>query len=711
MLRDALGIAEATGRRTPLTAAILGNLGVIHARRGDHERAQALYEHAVTVAAEVDPGGPQEAWALGNLGGMLRDKGEAVQALGLLERAVELTQRHAPDSSRLATLLWSLALSYVLVNDLSEASRYLTVAEAITQKMAPESEIHSRVLSAKASIASRRGEHDFAVVLLQSAVTILETHGSSLDLLDRQVELASALYRTGRVDAALVEANRAEQTAEAVRVRAGSGPARARVFAHAARAHDLAIALLLHPGEASDNVAALEALERRKARGLADELASVAWLKATADPEARKLAAERLEVQRALQSAHFAQVQPKDAPLSPDEIRMAAINMRERAEQLDQELAKRVPAPEPPADLGDMAALVGPGEAMIQVAVLEGQIAVWTVTQHGYSVHSAPLTFAQLMALYFRVMDPVRAGEDPHEGALQGLARVLLSGLPPDVGDVRVISDGPLHWFPVELLPDPHRDGPIGVRRRVTYAPSATVLRSIRVGWQPPSAGWHCDLVALGDPAYKVEQFSGNDASMRLQRFAGVELPGTGREVDQIARLYDRVDVRVGTHATETAVRMGAPAARVVHLACHGVVDDDEPLFGGLVLAYPTGEDLIADPYADDLLAVWEIANLDLSAEVVVLSACSTGRGPIMRGEGIVGMVGATLAAGARSAIVSLWPVDDDATATFMGALHVHLSGGARADEALRRARENVWKSMPAPRHWASWVFHGWPGH
>jgi CHAT domain-containing protein len=133
-------------------------------------------------------------------------------------------------------------------------------------------------------------------------------------------------------------------------------------------------------------------------------------------------------------------------------------------------------------------------------------------------------------------------------------------------------------------------------------------------------------------------------------------LPGAEQEAKAIAPLFNTQPL-IGNPATETAIKPLLPKARMIHLATHGLLDDFRGL-GSAIAFTPSSSD-------DGLLTAEEILDLKLNAELVVLSACNTGRGRIT-GDGVVGLSRSLISAGVPSVIVSLWAVLDDSTAFLM---------------------------------------------
>ncbi|MEM8930813.1 MAG: CHAT domain-containing protein, partial [Acidobacteriota bacterium] len=169
----------------------------------------------------------------------------------------------------------------------------------------------------------------------------------------------------------------------------------------------------------------------------------------------------------------------------------------------------------------------------------------------------------------------------------------------------------------------------------------------------------------------------------------------------------------VGEAASESQLKRHASNYRHLHLATHGLVDDQFPLGSGVLLA--------GDRDNDGLLQVAEVLDLDLRAELVTLSACRSGRGRLGRGEGIVGLGQAFLYAGASSLVLSLWDVDDSSTPRLMERFYRHLTTGRSPAEALRDARRElvgeteerhmVFRRRPMslahPRFWSAFVVTG----
>jgi CHAT domain-containing protein len=190
-------------------------------------------------------------------------------------------------------------------------------------------------------------------------------------------------------------------------------------------------------------------------------------------------------------------------------------------------------------------------------------------------------------------------------------------------------------------------------------------------------------------------------------------LPGTKVEAAEIARLYGGAPL-LEARATEAALRQQIRRADVVHLATHGYLDPMLPMSSGVLLTVPEREPAAGQTRDDGVLQAWEIySQLELKAELVVLSACETGRGENVAGEGIVGLTRALQYAGARSIVASQWKVSDESTRTLMVSLHRKLRQGLAKDEALRQAMAAV-RANPRtaqPYFWAPFILTGDPAN
>jgi tetratricopeptide (TPR) repeat protein len=242
-----------------------------------------------------------------------------------------------------------------------------------------------------------------------------------------------------------------------------------------------------------------------------------------------------------------------------------------------------------------------------------------------------------------------------------------------------VLPSASLAGVPVEVIADDYR---------ISYALSGTLYAHLKRQPAPHSSG----LLAVGDPVFEAGSVTGKPPVLLALRRGDDDwrpLPGTRLEIEALRRLFGeqaRVRVLLGSGASEQQLYTLAKAGelgryRYVHLATHGEVDDAVGLRSAIILA----RDLLPDAQqqlqaglpvydgrltADKMLRQWQ-----LDAELVTLSACQSALGKYEKGEGFVGFVHALLLCGSRSVCLSLWKVDDTATALLMSRLYQNLLG------------------------------------
>jgi CHAT domain-containing protein len=258
----------------------------------------------------------------------------------------------------------------------------------------------------------------------------------------------------------------------------------------------------------------------------------------------------------------------------------------------------------------------------------------------------------------------------PVQSSLEGRTRVV------------IVPDFVLHSLPFGML----RRGERALLQDfvISYAPSSSVLATL-VNQRGEARTAPHDFIGLAPIC--------------------TELPETRTEVEEIAALFTPGQARISVGADmtrDTLQAMGLRDYRYVHFATHGIVNEH----------YPDGSAILLSADGSELLRPSEvIRDFPLDAEMVVLSACDTGRGALSKGEGILGLMRAFFSAGARSVCATLWPVNDRATARLMVAFYRHLRAGLCGAEALREAQLELanGRDFAWPGFWAPFIFAGPP--
>ncbi len=245
----------------------------------------------------------------------------------------------------------------------------------------------------------------------------------------------------------------------------------------------------------------------------------------------------------------------------------------------------------------------------------------------------------------------------------------------------------------------------------ISYAPSLSVLREMRLASKKRPAPAKTSLLALGNPAL-------GQRSRELVKFVKMDselqpLPEAADQVRALERLYGKTlsNVYTGTAAREELVKEQSARYRILHLAAHGIFNDVSPMYSHILLSQTPGKD-----EEDGLLEAWEMMNLDLNADLVVLSACETARGRVGAGEGVIGMTWALFVAGCPRTVVSQWKVEASSTTALMLEFHKrfktrleHQKSAVSTAEAMRQAALKVMKNPEYvhPFYWGGFVVVG----
>jgi len=208
----------------------------------------------------------------------------------------------------------------------------------------------------------------------------------------------------------------------------------------------------------------------------------------------------------------------------------------------------------------------------------------------------------------------------------------------------------------------------------------------------------------LNDRQLKTQRLGSDAEPVKFER-----LPFTLQEAEAIFKAVPEAETKraIGFDANLSAVLdPELRQYRIIHFATHGLLNNSQPELSGIVLSLV---DRLGRPQ-DGFLRLNEIYNLDLPAELVVLSACRTGLGKEARGEGLIGLTRGFMYSGVPRVVASLWRIDDRAAAELMSAFYEamftqHLTPAA----ALRAAQIKMWQTSNRqfPHYWAAFVLHG----
>ncbi|MEM6262946.1 MAG: CHAT domain-containing tetratricopeptide repeat protein [Bacteroidota bacterium] len=274
-----------------------------------------------------------------------------------------------------------------------------------------------------------------------------------------------------------------------------------------------------------------------------------------------------------------------------------------------------------------------------------------------------------------------------------------------------VIPDGGLAYLPFEVLLTSQVQPP----HTVDYSPLPYLMKNHRVYYeyaagflvqQPdPPAAKHRFLAFA--PSYTTSKettaLSVLDADLFANQFS--PLAGSMERSQQLADLMQGSSLP-GNHATEAQLKASIEEFQMLHFAMHGFINENAPLYSGLVCQPETTS------FPDDgILYAYELYQMNLSAELAVLAACNTGNGQMAQGEGVMSLARAFRYAGCPSVVATLWPVQNASSGQIMQHFYEGISNGLAKDQALQAAQEAFLAENPyaPPYEWAGMVLTGNP--
>jgi len=718
----ALAIWRSLGNRGE-EGGTLGNMGRLYASLGEPERARDTLERAAVWLEEA--GSLREAGSMLTQLGMARAlAGQPREGLAAAERAL-LIQRKAGDREGEAVALSTLGWLHDQAGAPAEARRCLLQALALSEELGARTE-EAAVLTHLGQVALRQRHTEEALALLERALPLLAASGDRRKEAEVLYDQAVAWRQAGKLAMAFGKSEEALARIEALRVEPVSNDLRAAFLASRQDLYELSIDLLLdlHQQQPAAGYAAraFATSEQAKVRTLLDVLSRD---DSGADPA---LVAEEGEVVRRLAAAGRRQqrLETGGAPAAEQAEARAAFDALLRARE---RLAAEMDAAARPAAFQPLGAAeiqrqaAAPGQLLLAYALGRKRSVLWAIEPHRLDVFELPprgrIEDAARRA-HALLASPDRTLAAPRtEEALAELSGVLLGPVADRLAGQRllIVPDGALAYVPFAALPAP--GAPAGSRlvetHEIVLLPSASSLVLLRHRAASPPPGL---LAVVADPVFEPDDprltrepaappratLRAGDPALSLPR-----LPFSREEAAAILRLAPpgRRFAALDFAASRDTVLGGVLSGyRLLHFATHAVIDPQHPALSGIALSR-------VDPQGrrrEGFLRASEIRHLRLPADLVVLSACRTALGKEVRGEGLLGLTQSFFQAGARRVLVSLWPVDDRATAELMARFYRALLTEGRSPAAALRAAQLSLRREPlyqSPAFWAGFVLQG----
>ncbi len=688
-LREAIATGIASNNRVAQASAF-GAMGDVHLDQGNAELAVYYHEKSVAMFRE-----------LGNsimVSVKLNNLAISYDLMGRYERALDVYRENLALMERLAYTRGIVVSRMNIAGVLIDLGRDEEAAQILGDLLpmfegVDDPDSRANVLRHLAGIAERRGDLSRAI---EHALAATVERSDEIKDFYLSRALAGRLYRKlGRFAEARAALTAAIDAIELTHEHASGHElhffdARSDAYAEMAR-------LLIGEGRVEE---ALGYAERYRSRVLVDVLRSgpVDHSAVLSDDE-RKRERELLDRLAALQreAAHGA------TPEQNERITAA----RREYDAFQHELADAHPRLRVergtlrPVAAEEIASHVPRGAVLVEwlvtadktyaFVIAEGSIEVREIDVDREDLARRAETFRTLLA--DRRPDFRNAARSLHQTLIAPIAD-LLSGRQTWI----LVPDGPLWNLPFQALLD-NQGTYLAERGAIVYAPSIAAWMEMSRTPQAASNGGRRELLAFGNPT------TPSAAGIEGRRGTLAPLPEAEAEVKSAVRFYGAGSaVYVRDEATEERFKAEAPRYRVLHMAGHGILNDASPMHSYLLLAPGDGKT------EDGYLEAGELMQMDLGAELVVLSACDTARGKYAAGEGIIGFSWALFAARCRTQVVSQWKVDSAATSVLMRNFHRNVRDDrTRAASALQKTIVSMLrtKEYRHPFYWAGFVVLG----
>ncbi|HET9711812.1 MAG TPA: CHAT domain-containing protein, partial [Pyrinomonadaceae bacterium] len=577
------------------------------------------------------------------------------------------------------------------------------------------------------------------------ALRVSRSLGDPLGEAEALAGIAKVERDRGRLNEAKILAENALASVESLRLNLKSQNLRTAFFASARKHHELYINILMslhaqNPSAGFD-VLALQASENARARSLLELLnESNAQIRKDVDAtlaerqrNVRQAISVKAEQQMRLLSGKYSE---EDAKRVSRELDSLANEYEEIQTKIRQTSPRYAALTQPvPLTLKEIQSqLLDENTILLEYNLGEDKSFLWAVAPGSLKSFELPKR-SEVEAASRRVYDLLttsnRSSETaenyPH--AIAALSRMLLGPAASELKNKRllIVAEGVLQYVPFAALAEPDEGGaPLMVKHEIVTLPSASVLGVLRHETKermPAPKG----IAVFADPVFESNdaRFSaktpetnllvateGGEVTRSANESGLMNFPRlhfSREEAKQILKFAPRNQSLAALDFAanrDTATSSDLQDYRIVHFATHGIINSRHAELSGIVLSLV---DQKGKPQ-NGFLRLYDVYNMNLKADLVVLSACQTALGRDIKGEGLIGLTRAFMYGGATRVVASLWQVDDRGTAVFMSRFYEGLlSKGMSAPAALRNAQVSMWqdKRWQNPRYWAAFTIQG----
>ena len=727
--RKSLEMAKNLGDKG-LESAVLNSIAMAEREIGNYDSALNHVRRSLALAEEIGEKSLVTE-ALDSLANISADQGNDRAALEYYRKALQI-DREAGLKRKIHVRLLQLGNQFAKLGEFDKALEHYK--EAIFIQESNELTAHAGwTFSAIGSVYRKQNHLVEADLALTKAIDRLQDAGMS----DR---LWPALYNKGLVSrdmGKLVESKewmkKAVEVIEGIREGVGLPEQRSSYLEKRLDVYEDTIALLVQLGDLPE---AYEYLQRSKSRAFLDLLSEAridpqAGLDSSRYNEKRRLLAKLVRLNRLIKEEH-----EKEKP-NKNVVRQ----LEKSRSETDQEYVKlllelrrqnpRLAEIQDPQilQLAEAQALLDDNSVLLDYFVGKKESMVFAISTRGLQLYKLPGE-ARLNQQIQELLETLQKPEPVWEATDSAYSRYakIASALYQQIlkpaetewkskSRIMIAADGSLNYLPFEILLTARTDPAkidfsklpyFALHREIQYVPSISAFAAIVQNARESRVEVQKSLIAFADPlaARGSARTPVGDQTIRDWSASLSELPYARLEVEQISRLYPKetTSILIGKDASESNAKgMRLDEFKTVHLASHGLIDEERPQLSSVVLN-------AGSPQEDGYLTMREVFDLKLNADLVVLSACKTGLGKQIRGEGVTGLARAFFCAGASSILVSLWNVNDRSTADFMTDFYSNcIQHGMSKTVALKEARLKMigGKKYSHPYYWSPFILIG----
>ena len=739
--------AKVLGENHPYFASSLNSLANLYQQMGQYNRALPLHIKAKDILENaLGPEHPKFASALGYLAHLYKDKKQYDLALPLYLQAQSIQVNMLGENHpQVAISMNNLAYLYQKMGRYDQALPLFLQAKDIRAKTLGQAHPYfANSLNNLATLYQQMGQYDQAWTTAQQALasatgqplsvevtpawadTILTTAFASNQHRRRVILTLHILYGL------LEQEDRIQTTQQQIILSDLAVALLAQYRSHVSSDQDKLRLLKYSHDWLQRNLKHLHGLDQdHKAFALVDQNKSVLLLEATRSEQAYQLGHlpdamvwkdRKLGQQKSQLQAQLLEQRPS---VEKDSLRVVLNAVNQSIDALEAQIQKDYPkyyqlkyqpptiaAADVQALLDDQTALLEYviGDSAVHIFYLDPQKVVWKKQLVAKSALKRRIKrLHQALSQPWQIeSDPLRAYQrytaQAHWFYEQLLAPVLegQSGLK----NLIIVTDGELGHLPFEaFLVTPALQGTMAYHQlhyllndyNISYHYSAALWQENKQAPAPKNNGQIFGVAANYDLQLDSALLDIRLPTDQWMRSSLTPLPGARQEVELLQDRY-RGFFAFDSLASERVVKQKASDFAILHFATHGLLNEKRPMLSSLALSEDN------DPIESNFWQAHEISKMTLNANLVVLSACQTGYGKFEQGNGIASLARAFMYAGAPSMVVSLWPVNDYATAEMMQYFYQHLTAGLPVDQALRQAKLQYLETAVGPAaHPAFW--------